>query len=110
MARSTGRSGLPDAFGLASGMAEIDLSDPWMGLNGGGRALEDPLPMRQNLDSVAQVHDQVHVVLDYDHREGEASSDSVDQAQKSLRLSRVHSGRGFVEHQETGARCERAHQ
>jgi hypothetical protein len=110
MARSTGISCLPEAFGLAAGMAEIDLSYPWMSLNGGGRSLEDPLAMRQNLDAVAQVHDQVHVVLDDDHREREASPDPVDQAQKGLRLSRIHSGGGLVEHQEAGARRERAHQ
>src|SRR5438034_3771748 len=94
----------------ASGMTEIDLAYPRVGLDLGRRALEDAFAVGEHLDALAEVHDQVHVVLDDDHGETIALADLVDEAEDAARLAGVHPRGRFVEHEKTRPGGEGPHQ
>ena len=57
----------------------------------------DGLPVVDDLDALADVHDQGHVVLDQQNGHAEAVPDGMDAGEKLRRLRGVHAGGGLVQ-------------
>ena len=64
-----------------------------------GRTLRDQLAEVQHIDTVGDVHDQIHVVLDQQDRLVEVGADLADELGQLQRLLRVHAGGRLIQQQ-----------
>src|SRR5919108_1954392 len=79
-------------------------------LNLGRRAQRNASAEVERKDAVGQIHDDSHVVLDEDHRDGELLTDVEDEPRHVFGLLEVHAGDGLVEEKELGLHRQRASQ
>ena len=82
----------PRYAAMTSGLARTAAGSP--------SAIEPPVV--EDLDPVAQVHDQRDVVGDEDDRDPQLVAQPADEPQQLLRLDRVHAGVRLVEQQDPG--------
>src|SRR2546426_9105751 len=103
VASATGSS---SADGL--GLAEICLDDARVRPHIVGRALGDLLAHVEHRDTVGDVHDHAHVVLDQDHGDAPLLVDVEDEARHVLFLFVIASAHRLVEQQDLRVERERA--
>src|SRR5258706_2798511 len=82
------------------GLAEVGRDDIRIGSNRCRIALGDELAVVEDLDPIAQAHDERDVVGDEDDRDRQLVAQSPDQAEQVLRLDRVHAGVRLVEEED----------
>src|SRR5436190_488659 len=94
---SIGVTAAIDAGSDIAALAEVGGDDGGIGPHGGRWPVGDDPAVIQDLDAVAQVHDQRDVMRDEDDRDALLVPDAPDQAQEVLRLDGVHAGVRLVE-------------
>ena len=89
-------------------LAEVRLDNALVRPDLGARALGDLRAVLEHGDALGHAHDDLHVVLDQEHRHVPLVADAVDERDEVVGLLRVHAGRRLVEQQQLRAQGQRA--
>ncbi len=102
-----GRGAGRDALRLAPPLAEVRRDDEGIVGDLGRGALGDDLALVEHGHPVGELGDDLHVVFDQHHRDA-GRAHACDQLDELMHLAGVHAGRGLVEDEQVGTRCQRS--